>query len=288
MTERSAKRPLPRDFFTPISKRAGVAVEIGSTVAGEEIGSTIPAPPTRSMRSETAGHASRSECVLIADQVDCATPIGKLGSRATTSSASRSSVPGLQILPGFITQAEEARLLAFLDARPWRDDLSRRTMHFGGTYCLYSKDRTLKPQILQAPPVPGELNWLIDRFVDAGLYSDLGGKVPDYVIVNEYRDAQGISAHTENFSFHSPVLGLSLGSSDVMKFRELSEPFDGSVRSGKAGKAPRTGTVVDVALPGRSLCVMADDSRWRWQHEITPRKRRIGFRRVSLTFRVKK
>lgn len=205
-----------------------------------------------------------------------------------------SQVPGLRIILDFITQQEEDSILAYLnsDACNWRTDLSRRTMHFGGQYCLYS--RSVKgvppspPEILEAPPLPEALNWIIDRFVQAGIYKEINDKRPEYVIVNEYLNKQGISAHTENFSFYSPVLGLSLGSTDVIRFRELESAFAGSVRSGKAGSAPRTGKIVDVTVAGRSLCVMSGLSRWNWQHEITPRVRKPGFKRVSLTFRVKK
>ena len=75
-----------------------------------------------------------------------------------------------------------------------------------------------------------------------------------------------------------------------MRFHEVESPYDGSVRSGKARLAKRTGRVVDVQLPGRSLLVMNDDARWRWQHEIvrTGKGRGEGWERLSLTFRVKK
>lgn len=75
-----------------------------------------------------------------------------------------------------------------------------------------------------------------------------------------------------------------------MRFHELENPCDGSVRSGKARLAKWTGRVVDVQLPGRSLVVMTDEARWKWQHEIvrTERGRGKGWERVSLTFRVKR
>ena len=45
-----------------------------------------------------------------------------------------------------------------------------------------------------------------------------------------------------------------------------------------------------MQLPGRSLVVMTDEARWKWQHEIvrTERGRGKGWERVSLTFRVKR
>lgn len=201
-------------------------------------------------------------------------------------------VPGLALLPNFIEPAEERSILSFLnDASKctWRTDLSRRTMHFGGTYCLMPSKTNLptkaKPEILQAPPMPKELEWLVQRMVEAHVFPD--GQRPQYCIVNEYTDNLGISAHTENFQFGEPVVGLSLLSTCPIRFHELTEPFDGSVRSGKAGKAEKTGRKVDVNMPGRSLLVMRGESRWRWQHEIarSAKGRGAGWKRVSLTFR---
>lgn len=212
-----------------------------------------------------------------------------LGSRGT-------SVPGLTLHPDFITSNEECNILAFLNDTArcvWRTDLSRRTMHFGGTYCLMptkteaKASSQSKPKILQAPPMPEEFAWLIQRMVDAAIFPD--DKRPQYCIVNEYTANLGISAHTENFQFGAPVVGLSLLSACPIRFLELREPYDGSVRSGKAGKAEKTGRREDVELPGRSLMVMRGESRWRWQHEIlrSKRGRGAGWKRVSLTFRYK-
>lgn len=214
------------------------------------------------------------------------------------------TVPGLTLLADFISHAEQKTLLHFLDspACTWRTDLSRRTMHFGGTYCLYRRDTggsgdgsgsgsgsgsATSPEILQAPPIPAAFDWLLARLVACGVVR--AEAPPTYCIVNEYREDQGISAHTENFSFDEPVVGLSLLAACPMRFRELERPYDGSVRSGKAGRAPRTGRVVDVRLPARSLLVMRGEARWRWQHEIlrSGKGRGVGWRRVSLTFRVK-
>ena len=204
------------------------------------------------------------------------------------------SVPGLTVIHDFINTVEEQEILAFLDDPSkcnWRTDLSRRTMHFGGTYCLMppksSNPPPPKPQILQAPPIPDELNWLIQRMIDSEIFQP--NQKPQCCIVNKYTGSLGISAHTENFQFGEPVVGLSLLSSCPIRFHELVNAFDGSVRSGKAGKAEKTGRVMDVEMPGRSLLVMRGESRWRWQHEIrrSGKGRGVGWKRVSLTFRYK-
>ena len=203
-------------------------------------------------------------------------------------------VPELVLLLNFITPAEERGLVEFLNNASkcsWRTDLSRRTIHFGGTYCLMPSKAdslaNLKPEILQAPPIPIEFDWLIQRMVNACVFPI--NQKPQYCIVNEYNNNLGISAHTENFQFGEPVVGLSLLSACPIRFHELTRPFDGSVRSGKAGKAEKTGKKVDVDLPGRSLLVMRGESRWKWQHEIvrSAKGRGQGWKRVSLTFRYK-
>ena len=206
----------------------------------------------------------------------------------------KTSIPGLTLIHDFISSIEEQEIQSYLNDSTtctWRTDLSRRTMHFGGTYCTMpprSKGlSSTKPETLQAPPMPEALGWLIKRMVKAQVFRH--DQIPQYCIVNEYTGDQGISAHTENFTFAEPVVGLSLLSSGPIRFHELTKPFDGSVRSGKAGKAEKTGKKEDIQLPGRSLLVMRGDSRWKWQHEIlrSKRGRDVGWKRVSLTFRHK-
>ena len=203
-------------------------------------------------------------------------------------------VPGLTILLDFINPTEEQSILRFLNDSSkctWRTDLSRRTMHFGGTYCLmHPKSDTptsANPEILQAPLMPEELQWLIQHMVDENIFPS--NQRPQYCIVNEYTDNLGISPHTENFQFGEPVVGLSLLSACPIRFHELTKPFDGSVRSGKASRAEKTGRKVDVDMPGRSLLVMSGESRWKWRHEIvrSAKGRGVGWKRVSLTFRYK-
>lgn len=220
-------------------------------------------------------------------------PKAKLVKSPPTILSTPSSVAGLELIKDFVSAEEEQTLLDFLNGPlcTWRTDLARRCMHFGGTYCClppYAERKTTKPEIKQAPPMPQQLSWLIERMVDKGVYQSEA--LPGFCIVNEYILAQGISPHTENFSFDEPVVGLSLGSPDVMRFHEMRQAYDGSVRSGKASQAPYSGLKVDVILPTRSLVIMRGPSRWEWQHEIRRVKGTRGkdFKRTSLTFRVKK
>lgn len=202
-------------------------------------------------------------------------------------------IPGLTVLMSFVTPAEESALLAFLDSQPWRTDLSRRTLHYGGTYCLMppwnasaSERKAIEQTIVAAREIPAELSFVVDKMIEQGLYT--AANKPEYCIVNEYLPGQGISAHVENFRFGEPVCSLTLAGDDQMRFHELRNAHDGSVRSGKASTAPRTGKHIDIRLRRRSLAVLSSDARRTWQHEIVRGRKTgkpMGWRRVSLTFR---
>lgn len=104
-------------------------------------------------------------------------------------------------------------------------------------------------------------------------------------------DVQGIAAHVDKFEFSNTVVSISLNSACWMRFHELDlEPGVLPV-SIKNNVAPRTGRVEEIWLEPRSILVMRDDARIRWQHEIPKNKRgrpTIGFRRLSLTYRTRK
>lgn len=216
--------------------------------------------------------------------------------KSPTSKTTNEQPVGLLLQQEFITEDEESSLLAFLDAQQWRTDLARRTMHYGGTYCLMpprdaspESRKKIERNIIEAPSMPAEIGFVVDRMIEQKLY--MASKRPAYCIVNEYRPGQGISAHVENFRFGEPVISLTLAGEDTMRFHEMSAAFDGSVRSGQAAKAPRTGKRHDVVLPRRSIVVLKDDARSKWQHEITRGRKSskaASWRRVSLTFRVDK
>jgi len=48
--------------------------------------------------------------------------------------SAESGVPGLVLLPGFVSEQEEAALLALVDSRPWQALAKRRVQHYGYTF----------------------------------------------------------------------------------------------------------------------------------------------------------
>lgn len=105
-------------------------------------------------------------------------------------------VPGLELWPNFVTSSEQDSILQFLNDPQqctWRTDLSRRTMHFGGDYCVMPSRTSkadiasdvpyvaTKPEIVTAPPIPSQLLWLLDRMSERKIYKQ--GDQPQYCIV---------------------------------------------------------------------------------------------------------
>lgn len=177
--------------------------------------------------------------------------------------------PGAGLIPDWITPAEEAALIDFLDAGDWSGELKRRVRHFGYRYDYRARSATLASRI---GPLPEVLQELAERMVAEGLFA----AVPDQVIANEYLPGQGISAHVDcEPCFGDVIASLSLLSGCEMRFRCLES---GETRA--------------VMLPPRSLLVLTGPARSNWTHAILARRsdvsdgvRMMRGRRVSLTFR---
>lgn len=99
---------------------------------------------------------------------------------------------------------------------------------------------------------------------------------PDQIIVNEYEPGQGIALHADRSDCFGPVVAtLSLVDSWPMDFRETESGEHRTCR-----------------LDRRSLLVLRDATRHRWQHGVSRRRsdpggsnRKPRRRRVSVTFR---
>jgi alkylated DNA repair dioxygenase AlkB len=178
-------------------------------------------------------------------------------------------MPGLVVVPDFVTKEQETALLQTIDDQPWRNDLKRRVQHYGYRYDYRARTVT-RDSYLGPLPLWGEN---IAQRLKTEKYMS---QVPDQLIVNEYLPGQGISAHVDCVPCFGPVItSLSLGAACVMTFRH-----------------PKQQQQLDVILPQRSLAVLTGPARYEWTHEIAARKsdiingaRTSRDRRVSLTFR---
>jgi alkylated DNA repair dioxygenase AlkB len=178
-------------------------------------------------------------------------------------------IDGLFYVPAYLDAERQDKVLATIDALPWRDDLRRRVQHYGYRYD-YARKAVDPDQYLG--PLP---SWAAE--LGGMLHAD--GHAPralNQVIVNEYLPGQGIAPHVDCVPcFADTVLSVSLGSTCVMTLSHTGEPRK-----------------VDVLLEPGSLLVLSGESRYGWRHGIASRKndRWDGRtlprgRRVSLTFR---
>ncbi len=178
-------------------------------------------------------------------------------------------VPGLSLLPDFITEAEERELLSVIDQQPWLADLQRRVQHYGYRYDYTARQVTAD---LYLGVLPDWLQPLAMRLH----YERLFATPPDQVIVNEYQPGQGIAPHVDCIPcFGGTIASLTLGSGCLMDFTHSN-----------------TAQKTSLYLPPCSLLLLQGDARYHWQHGIAKRKSDVvdgvkmqRGRRVSLTFR---
>ncbi|XP_056140011.1 alkylated DNA repair protein alkB homolog 8 isoform X2 [Lampris incognitus] len=163
---------------------------------------------------------------------------------------------GLVLVEDFVSPEEEAVLLAAVDWSSMNVDVTaqkalkhRRVKHYGYEF-RYDNNNVDKDKPLSAG-IPEECVPILQRCMRDGHM----GTMPDQLTVNQYQSGQGIPPHVDTHSaFEDTILSLSLGAKTVMEFRHPD------------------GRVAAVVLPGRSLLVMAGESRFLWTHGITPRK----------------
>ena len=186
-------------------------------------------------------------------------------------------IPGLKLIPEFLTEAEEREILSGIDQSDWSSELKRRVQHYGWRYDY--KSRQVDPS-MHIGPLPGWANKVAQRLLDSGHF---GKDLPDQVIVNEYCESQGITPHIDSpSSFTGTVATISLLETWEMEFRKR-----------------RSKLKVTKKLERRSATILTDEARYDWTHEIPKRKTEPGavkpgkkrasriprHRRISLTFR---
>lgn len=176
-----------------------------------------------------------------------------------------SLISGLEYLENYISEDEENFLLSVIDKQSWITELKRRVQHYGYKYDY--KANTVSAESVDS--IPEFILSLCLKLVKDSTFN----KIPNQVIINEYLPGLGISAHIDALCFGDTICSLSLGADYVMNFL-------------------RKEVVIPKLLARRSLLILKGDARFKWQHEIQPRKIEnfLGQKfqrgkRVSITFR---
>jgi alkylated DNA repair protein (DNA oxidative demethylase) len=170
---------------------------------------------------------------------------------------------GLVYVAEFLSEPEERSLLTFLQNLSFREvsfrgQIARRSVRlFGFDYDL--DGRRLQP----APRIPAELDDVRRRCAALG---DLDPAVLEQLLVSRYPPSAGIGWHRDAPAYGSKVIGVSLLSTCVMRFRRSASDRWERYR---------------LSLEPRSAYVLSGSARWSWQHSIPPGESL----RYSLTFR---
>ena len=174
---------------------------------------------------------------------------------------------GLRYEPEFLTSAEETSLLKIIEALPLQEaqykqfTARRRIIGFGGRYDFSSLE------LLPAAPIPDWLYPLRDR---AAVWAGLAPANVQHALIAEYQPGTPLGWHRDVPDFEA-IVGVSLAGSCRMRFRRYPPR-----------KPARAEFHLD--LSPRSIYTMQDESRWAWQHSVSPTRQL----RYSVTFRTVK
>jgi alkylated DNA repair dioxygenase AlkB len=170
---------------------------------------------------------------------------------------------GLLYQEGFLSAEEEQVLIAEICALPLEEakykayTAKRRTVSYGSSYDFDTN--VLGP----APDIPPFLHPLRTRVAALIAVEEAAIR---HALVTEYRPGTELGWHRDVGEF-GIVVGVSLAGTCRMRFRRYPP--------GKGTK------VFGLELAPRSVYVLRDEIRWRWQHSVA----RTSELRYSITFR---
>lgn len=164
--------------------------------------------------------------------------------------------PGMRYAEAFLSPAEEAALVAHIEALPLAPmqyqqyEALRRVVNYGGSYD-FSRQK-LQP----AEPLPAWLEPLRRR---AGAWAGIAPAAFTQALVAEYRPGTPLGWHRDVPDFED-IVGISLGNEAVMRLRPWPH------------EKGRRGGVLKLMLPPRSIYLLRGPARWAWQHSVAPTK----------------
>jgi alkylated DNA repair dioxygenase AlkB len=173
---------------------------------------------------------------------------------------------GLLYQQEFISKEDEDALLGEIGGLPLEEakyrsfTAKRRTASFGSSYDFDAR------QLGPAPEMPGFLSALREKV--GSLTGTAAGEFK-HALVTEYRPGTELGWHRDVGEFQL-VVGVSLAGRCRMRFRKYP--------------AESRGKIFSLDLEPRSVYVLRDEIRWRWQHSVAPTKEL----RYSITFRTRR
>ena len=178
--------------------------------------------------------------------------------------------PGMRLEEDFLAPDEEQALLAHIRGLPLTNaeylqyTARRRTMSYGGKYDFAHQ------QLDEAPPIP---DWLQPLKARAAAWAEVNADEIAQALVSEYAPGTPLGWHRD-VPHYEHIIGISLAGEGVMRFRRYPPRRE----DGRPARAD-----LKRVLRPRSIYTLQGESRWRWQHAVSPTK----VLRFSITFRTR-
>ncbi|XP_037542204.1 alpha-ketoglutarate-dependent dioxygenase alkB homolog 6 [Nematolebias whitei] len=169
-------------------------------------------------------------------------------------------------IPDFISEEEESYLLQEVYKSPktkWTQLSGRRLQNWGGSP---------HPKGMLVEKIPDWLRSYCEKISSLGAFS---GKTANHVLVNEYKQGEGIMPHEDGLLYHPTVTTISLGSHTLLDFYR---PV-----SGQDGEAPQTEEnryLFSLLVRPRSLLILQDEMYRSLLHGIQGQDRDLLTDRV--------
>jgi alkylated DNA repair protein (DNA oxidative demethylase) len=171
---------------------------------------------------------------------------------------------GLVYVDEFLSAAQEADILDRIIDLEYGDFIlngvtaRRKVLRFGYSYEFYA------PLVSKIEPFP---DWLERVKNAAARYAGMAPQQIEQALIARYEPGAGIGWHRDAPAYGPTVIGVSLATDDVMRFRRK---LDDS-----------TYEIYKQPVERRSLYVIGGAARSQWQHSLTPAESL----RFSITFR---
>lgn len=170
--------------------------------------------------------------------------------------AIRDALPTVYYIPDFISEEEESFLLQQVYKSPrtkWTQLSGRRLQNWGGLP---------HHRGMLAEEMPDWLQTYCQKISSLGAFS---GKTANHVLVNEYKQGEGIMPHEDGPLYHPTVTTISLGSHTLLDFY--------SPVSSQEGASPQTEDdryLFSLLVKPRSLLILQEEMYKILLHGIQP------------------
>ncbi|KAM7380877.1 hypothetical protein PAMP_004147 [Pampus punctatissimus] len=165
--------------------------------------------------------------------------------------------PTVYYIPDFISEDEESYLLQQVYKSPktkWTQLSGRRLQNWGGSP---------HPRGMLAEKIPDWLQAYCEKISSLGAFS---GKTANHVLVNEYKEGEGIMPHEDGPLYHPTVTTISLGSHTLLDFYTPVSSLDED--DDDASLTEENRYLLSLLVRPRSLLILQEEMYQRLLHGI--------------------